>query len=238
VLQRDRPALVRGLLAGASGGSPYERVMVALEDDRDLVRRYAAVFVEEVCGDRMVVDGRLYDVEVDAGKGTLNLKPAEGTLAPLKLTMATQRMVLERTDDLGSVLVVCDPATSIRIPPGTYTLREYEAARKDDRGRTWFLTAGAAGTATTVTVDGEGESVLRFGEPYVPTVYVPEQARRRIGTRPRQVSLAFKILGQAGETVASVVRREGSRNHMPEAPAYRIAAASGELITQGVFRYG
>lgn len=206
---------------------------------------------EQVCGDWLLVNDKLFEVSIDAAKGLLSLTPVNENLASLKLTMKTERMSL-CTEDGKHCLIMYKPAKEIKIPQGRYKLLSYEVFRKDEQGDLWRLCAAATKESPLVTV-GESQSVFEFGEPYVPMVDIHKTWRADSpGSKKglyQQVFLMFNVEGKAKELLTDLSHISGTKTHIllsekknlghrPKEPTYKVMKADGKVVQSGFFEYG
>jgi len=202
------------------------------------------MFDEQTLGDWLLVNNKLYSVNINTAEGKMTLTPVTEKLVPLKLAMKTERISLCMEDNKQSMMIY-QPGKEIRIPQGKYRFLAYEAFKKDDQGDLWRLCAAATLKSPIVTVDGSSKSVLEFGEPYMPIVDV-----RRIGEKSsNRASLAFNVEGKGKEFLTDLSHISGDKTkiqlseeegleHRPKAPTYKIVKADGEVVKQGSFEYG
>ncbi|MCE5248588.1 hypothetical protein LLG96_00060 [bacterium] len=203
----------------------------------------------QTCGDYLLVNGKLFEMNISTAKGTVTLTEITKGLAPLKLTMSTKRLSLY-TEDKKHCLIMYEPGNTIMIPKGKYRLLTYEVFRKDEQGDLWRICAGATAESPWITVDGASEAILTLGEPYTPTVAIPKMSipNAQIKTgRSSRLSLSFNIEGTGGEFLSELSRISGNKSaipvssrlkNRPKEPTYRIVRADGEVVAQGNFEYG
>lgn len=198
---------------------------------------------EQVCGDWLLVNDKLFEVRINAAKGLLSLTPVSGeNLASLKLAMKTERMSLG-TEDGKHCLIMYKPAKEIKIPQGRYKLLSYEVFRKDEQGDLWRLCAAATKESPFMTL-GEGQFVYEFGEPYVPIVDV-----LKAGVGGERFYFMFNVEGKAKELLTDLSHISGTKTnillsekknlgHRPKEPTYKVMKADGEVVQSGFFEYG
>ena len=205
-----------------------------------------SVYNEQPCGNLLVLDGNLFDVKISISEGKVTLTPVTENLATVRLAMAAENMTLYSQNDNDWVMMY-RPGTAVMIPQGTYRSMLYTAVRKDEQGDEWFLAALETNRSPSVTVDGRTDAILKFGEPYVPMVTVPEGSRQAVSEGERQVRLMFTVSGAGNEMLAELTRVSGTRTRIPlseesrdrpKEPTYRIMKADGEIVAQGSFEYG
>lgn len=200
----------------------------------------------QVCGNLLLVDGRLFDVNISTPEGKMTLKPVTESLVPLNLPMATERMTVY-TEDGRSCLMMYRPGNEAMIPRGKYRLLGYTVLRKDEQGDEWFLAAAATADISSVTVDGSTHPSLRFGEPYVPVIELSEAAKQGVREGATQVRVGFIVEGGGKERLADLSRVSGNRTRIelsaenpnrPKEPTYKIVQPDGQIVAQGSFEYG
>jgi len=204
------------------------------------------VYATQPCGDKLLVNATLFDMNINTNESRLVLKPVTENLVALRLAMATDRITLY-TEDGSCCVMMYRPGTEVIVPRGSYRFLNYTVRRKDEQGDEWLLAAQATTESPSVTVDGRGDALLKFGEPYVPTVGVPEWSRQAVIEGLTQIPLMFIVTGQGKEVLAELTRISGTRTRIPlseenrnrpKEPTYIIARADGEIVTQGSFEYG
>jgi hypothetical protein len=196
----------------------------------------------QICGDWLVVNDKLFEVSINTAKGKMTLMPATDNLGSLELAMKTERISLY-TEDGKHCLMMYRPSKKIKVPAGKYRLLKYQAFKQDKQGDLWRLCASANTESPFITVSGNREAVLKFGEPFVSKVNV------RVKEGSSRASLSFAIEGQAKESLADLSHISGDKTqiplseeedlgHRPKEPTYKIVKADGEVVTQGSFEYG
>ncbi len=201
-----------------------------------------------VCGNRLFLDGQLYDVDISTPKSRMVLTPTTYTLTAVSLPYAPRKLVLYTK--AGDSIMAREPGKVIRVPAGTYRLASYQLYEKDKQGDTWRIEAWAS-TDTSFVDIAEGLPVaLAFGEPYKPVANVPSSSREVFEKGDADaVSIDFEIFGRVGEIVTDLERVSGSRtdvpmatsqgnSNLPKEPTYKIIRLDGELVAQGSFSYG
>ncbi len=202
----------------------------------------------QVLGSLLFVNGRLYDLNISTAQGKMTLTPVTEGLTPLKLAMATEGMTLY-TEDGTQCVMMYRPGTGVMIPEGKYRLLGYTVLQKDGQGDEWFLATAATTDTPSVTVDGTTGPTLRFGEPYVPVIEVPEAARQSVREGATQVRIGFIVEGAGKERLADLSRVSGNRTRIelsasngfrnrPKEPTYKIVQPDGQIVAQGSFEYG
>ena len=191
---------------------------------------------------------RLFRVRFRQTEAKLTLVPLENATGKLDLSMDVKRLVLS-SGEKGLGIMWFDPPRVLPLPPGSYRLVSYQAARKDDGGNEWVLRASfTPGKAPLATVTAGGKALLRFGEPFTPKVAVyarfPKKAKKGAVT----ARLSFTLTGIAGEKVTdlrsttykkSSVPRSASRKYRPKEPSYEVLdLPSLAVAARGSFHYG
>ncbi len=198
-------------------------------------------FAEQISGDWLLVNDRLFEVSINTPENKLTLTPIDKNLATLKLPMKMERISL-CTEDGKHYLNIYQSVKEIRIPRGKYRLLSYEVFRKEKKGDLWRLYATATIESPFVTVDGGNESLLEFGEPYTPIVDI----REGLSTL---VSLTFRVEGKGKELLTDLSHISGNKTHIrlskkkrfghrPKEPTYKIVNANGKVVEKGSFEYG
>lgn len=124
------------------------------------------------------------------------------------------------------------------IPQGRYRLLTYEVFRKNDQGDLWRLSAGATLESPFINVGGSSESVLEFGEPYVPIVNIRGSVASRyylMFNEERAVPTEF--IGRAVAETEEVFfpTPGGQRNCLKchDGPPYTIPLPAGVRLDRG-----
>ena len=141
-------------------------------------------------GNLLLLEDEIYEVSVDIAGGRMTLTPATAKLMPLKLAAECDSMSIVSTDASQCVMML-RPGGKVKVPQGEYRLVAYQALKKDAQGDLWRLRARAGRDSAVASVGGDGKHSLVLGEPYTPTVYVPEFARRRLDTGESVAELAL-----------------------------------------------
>jgi len=202
----------------------------------------------QVCGDLLLVSGSVFEFSISTAESKLTITPTDEKLFPMKLPMATKRITLYTKDGVHCVMMY-RPGTRIALPAGDYRLLDYAVTRKDRHGDEWLLEAVASNDSPPVTVDAGTRSSLRFGEPYVPVVEVPQEIRQALRDGDvTDVPLLFSITGAGKEIVTDLARISGDRTRIPlskmnrfrnrpKEPAYKVIQPDGQIVAQGSFEY-
>ncbi len=208
----------------------------------------------QTLGDWLLVGDKSFAVRVNTAEGKMTLVPRSEGLNALTLTAAAERLSLY-TEDGNRCMMVYQPGETIMVPPGKYRMLTYQLLRKDLQGDLWQLVAGGTKKSPFVTVDGSGEAVLKFGEPYVPIAEVPERYMDNVRNGSsshvqfsfNQVQLSFNVEGAGKELLTDLRRLSGNRTRIklskkspgrPEEPTYMIWKTDGEIAARGSFEYG
>ena len=196
----------------------------------------------QVCSDLFQLNDQLYEVRINTTEGKMTLAPVTKDLVPLHLAMKVERIQLY-TEDGKNCLMMFQPSQKIKVPAGKYRLYDYQVFKKDEQGDLWRLRAAATTESPYVTVDGKSDSLVEFGEPFVPIVDVVTRG----GTS--RAYLLFNVEGKCKEFLTDLSHVAGTQTtiplseeedlgHRPKEPTYKIIKADGEVVTQGSFRYG
>ncbi len=198
-------------------------------------------FESFVLGNRLYLNGTLYDVDVDITDGKMTLAPISEGLVRMKTAMAFEELQLFSADRKRTIMLH-EPGESISLPPDEYRLLFYRAYRHDEQGDRWTVYGeGAVPGAASILVKSGEDGVLPYGEPFVPTM--PIKGRTLWGNG---VEFGFLLEGSGGEeghvqhivgakTKLPLSTRERNR---PKEPSYKITKADGEIVAQGTFKYG
>ena len=194
----------------------------------------------------LLLESALYDVRVDIPGERLVLTPTTEKLAPLKLSMPTQRLTLQAKEG-GRIVVMREPATEAMLPPGEYRLVEYGCERKDEEGDLWRIAAAGSTQGPFVPVNGEKTALLKFGEPFAVAAGLSPGGLKGWSKGKEEVPLSFSLNGAGDEYVTDVSRiaggqtktrmSAGSRSR-PQEPVYEIVKPDGEIVARGTFEYG
>ncbi len=197
----------------------------------------------QLCGDWLVVEDKLFEVNINTVNRKMTLTPMTDNLGSLKLAMETEYISLYTEDGKHSVMMY-RPSKKIKVPAGKYRLYKYQALKKDEQGDLWRLCARATTESPFVVVDRKGEVALEFGEPYLAIVNIihPRAGRSR-------ALIAFNVDGKGKESLIDLSHISGNKTqiplseeedlgHRPKEPTYKIVKADGEVVAQGSFEYG
>ena len=199
-----------------------------------------------ICGDFLVVNGKLFEMDISTVKGILTLIEITDGLVPVKLAMDVEQLSLY-TEDTGQCVNAYQPGETINLPPGSYRILSYQAFRNDKQGDRWRLNAAGTYESLFISVTPNSSPVLEFGEPFVPLVDI--NANIRNSGIASQVPLYFNIEGKGKEFVTNLLHISGDktklnrskirgREHYPKEPSYRIVKSDGEVVASGSFEYG
>ena len=202
----------------------------------------------QVCGDFVMVNGKLYEVEISTARGKLTLTEVTEGLVPLKLAMETERLALY-SEDGEHCLNMYKPESTVLIPAGNYRLLSYQAFRDDEQGDRWRLIAGGSTESPVVSVEQNNGAVLEFGEPFVPIVETQNVGRGSSGEGASDLPLLFNVEGTGRELLTELIHMSGTktkiplsktrgRENRPKEPSYRIVKSDGEIVAVGSFEYG
>ncbi len=221
-----------------------DNMFISQNKDIDLYDR-------QVCGDWLLVKNRLFEVNVSQTKGKMTLTPITQSLVPLKLAVQTEYLSLY-TEGGEHFLMTCQPDKAIHIPKGKYRLFSYKMLKNDDQGDLWRIVGQGMTECPWIDVDGSGDAMLEFGEPYVVSAEVPENrfaAVQGSTTAKTSVFLSFAVRGQGNEDISDLSHIKGDKTkiplskvegltHRPKEPTYTILTAEGKTAAQGSFEYG
>ncbi len=188
---------------------------------------------QQAIGDWLLVGNRLFEVTISQAKERMSLTPVVKNLVPLELAMQPEHVSLY-TEGGKHFLMTCRPDKKINIPRGRYRLYNYSLLKKDDQGDLWSVTARATTECPWINVDGSANIALKFGEPYIAAVDVPERGVINVqGSTSAQSSvfLLFTIRGQGNEDISEISHEKGDKTkipfsknegmiHRPEEPTY------------------
>lgn len=198
-------------------------------------------------GDHLILGETCFGVEVDIPQGHLTLTEKTENLQPLKLSQDTQRLVAHARDFKHSVMMY-DPGQTVQLPAGDYRLLSYAMLGKGEKGDVWRVAGGGTEKTPFVTVGGEGEALMEFGEPFVATAEIPRWYREMEHEDGKtQAMINFRIRGAGHEVVTDLGYVSGSGSSIamsskepnrPAEPTYTIVKKNGELVEKGSFEYG
>lgn len=199
-------------------------------------------------GRQLLLEGKLYDVNVDIPQKRLTLTPTSKSLVPLALPAETEHLLLRAVEpaDAQSIMMF-RPGKQAQIPEGKYCAYGYQLIKKDSKGDTWRLRAMPMGNPGAASITAGGGSI-EFGEPYTPVISVdPNSLAAMKRGETTGVQLVFQLEGQAKERVADLRHTAGTKTDIalsqkspdrPQEPAYRVVTDDGEVVAQGSFEWG
>lgn len=199
-------------------------------------------------GRQLLLEGRLYDVNVDIPQKRLTLTPTTKPLVPAKLAAEAEHVLLRALEpaDTQSIMMF-RPGKNPKIPEGKYCPYGYQLIQKDAKGDTWRLRAVPMGNPAAVSVTAAG-GTIEFGEPYTPVISVdPNSLAAMKRGETTGVHLVFQLEGQSKERVVDLRHTEGTKTDIalsqkssdrPQEPAYRVVTDDGEVVAQGSFEWG
>ena len=118
-----------------------------------------------------------------------------------------------------------------KVPAGRYRCVDITWFRKDAAGATWMITdTGNVGKTENLEVRPGATLAVKVGPPLVARVEAP--AETAAGS---EADISLVLEGQAGETYAAGVEKNGQR--MP-APKVRITDEAGKVLAQGNCEFG
>ena len=197
-------------------------------------------------GDLLWLEDKLYEVSVDIAGGRMTLTPATAQLMPLKLAAECDSLSIVSTD-LSRCVMMLRPGGKARVPRGEYRLVAYQILRKDAQGDLWRIRAKAGQDSPVASVGGKRNPSIVLGEPFTPTVYVPESSRDKLDLGGSVADLALVVCGAGNEIVVDLSHVSGTesqialsktRTSRPKEAIYRVITPEGETVAQGAFEYG
>ena len=167
-----------------------------------------------VCGDFLMVNGKLFEVEISTAQGKMTLTEVTEGLVPLKLAMETERLALY--SEVGEhCLNMYKPELTVMIPAGNYRLLSYQVFRDDEQGDRWRLSAGGSTESPVISVEQNSGAVLDFGEPYVPVVEAQNMRRGSTGEGESDLPLLFNVEGKGKELLTDLTHMSGKKTKIP-----------------------
>lgn len=197
--------------------------------------------------DVLVIGSVAYALDLDVGARTMRLTFNAGQAGELIPSMPTEQFVLFNTDTHG-VVSAYEPADRILLPPGPYRLYTYRTLKKDGRGGLWALAACSTREAPEARVMNGTQSILNFGEPFIPFAEVPEWSIQGIQKGfSQQASVEFVIEGAGKERVIDLIRLSGKDTNIalskeeknrPREPEFKVVDPEGKVVVEDHFKYG
>jgi hypothetical protein len=199
------------------------------------------------CGNRIFLEGTLYDLDVDVARSRLTLKPVTEELHPVTLGSSFEHLSLFSGDGR-QVILLHRPPDRVQLPAGSFRLHEYRALSRDPKGALWHLAATATNESRFVHVVPGTPATIPCGEPYTPIVHVPASGIRKTKDGDAEAAaLHFVVQGTGGEVVRDLARIAGRDSSIPMSarkrtrplePSYKIVTEDGEIVAKASFRYG
>ncbi|MCC6489305.1 MAG: hypothetical protein IT364_17525 [Candidatus Hydrogenedentes bacterium] len=188
------------------------------------------------------LNGKLYEVRLDYEAKRFQLKPYAGEMAPVDIGLETERLSLKGSDASPNVMLY-RPGKRVLLPPGKYTLDQYQLVKKAEGGARWYVCALGTDKSPVLSVQKGTNAALSIGGPYAPGVKAsvvkvgPGLFGSLLGRPEKEVAaLNFALIGTWNED-ASQVFPIGAASR-PPAPTYRLRKSDGEIVAQGRFEYG
>ena len=197
-------------------------------------------------GDMLMIGNNLFDTHISINDRKLNLIPITENLAPLQITMKTDRLTLF-TKNKKRCLNLYRPGNEIRIPQNDYRLLGYQVCRNDEQGDEWRLKARGTGKTPMVRLNSQDSAVLTLGEPYRLDVYVLSYKLTSLKKDMRKGSFRLCISGKGFEQMtdishikgnATTIQKSTRKKDRPAEAAYKIVKKDGEIVSNGTFEYG
>lgn len=189
-------------------------------------------------GDFLMLEGKLFKVDLDIPGRMLTLAETSDGLAPLKLAAETEQLTLLGKGESRCVMA-WRPGESVMVPADSYRLVAYRMVREDEQGDRWAMKAQANPMSPFVAAGGD--DALVFGEP-LKGVVTGSQRHESMSVR-----LGLSLRGAGGESIGEVVHISGSRTEIPlsarsrnypKEASYHVAKPDGEVVARGTFEYG
>ena len=199
-------------------------------------------------GDMLLIQDKLFEIKLDFSGGKMSLTEIKKGLSKLKLSVKPEFFSLYTVDGSHFMMAYKPSGNVVMIPEGNYKLMGYQLFRKDDQGDLWCVNAVSSIESKAVSVTQKSEAVLNFGEPFTPTVFLPNIYN--LNSQYKQnTPISFNIEGIGKEIVMYMSRKEGTATKIPlskrqgyesrpQEPTYTIIKPDGEIVSQGVFEYG
>ncbi len=191
-------------------------------------------------GRYLVLDNRVFEVNLDAAREILTLTEITDGLASLPLAAQAEQLTLMARDS-GVGVMARQPGAVMPVPEDAYRMVACRIIRADEWGDQWVIRGEGNDDASFIAATPDAETALVFGDPLVGSV-VGMQARH--GTTYR---LSFRLRGAGDERITEVTRISGTateipistrrRNH-PEEPTYQIVRLDGTVVASGQLDYG
>jgi len=198
---------------------------------------------------RIGIGDTLFDVTLDlnASKLTFAPVPESSDAAKLQLPPDVATLSLQGRQPLAWY----HPAPAIGVPPGSYQVASYRIVRHDPQGDLWRISYPDTSSDDSQAKGGAWRNLqlaagdvkpLAFGEPVRAAVKMEDSIS---GFFSNTASFTFETRGVSGELIT--ISHEGERTKFPLSqnnrerpaePAVKAVKADGEVVWQGVFRYG
>ncbi len=190
----------------------------------------------------LAVGEHLFQSEIVKDGMVLRLTPQEEGVATVanKATFLGMTLYHQSRKEMVGVYGAGDV---LRLPEGDFELVGYTLRKKDEHGNTWEAEGTGKWGKTVFTASAEEPGEISFGEPFVARVVLERVRKGWFGGT--SAILSYEMTGNGGaliDGVDKVATAEGkearSTYTRPKAPAYKVIAPDGEVVTQGRFEYG
>lgn len=194
---------------------------------------------------RLVLDGTVFKVIPDPTGAKLVIEPETVETGPVKLNVPFDLASLSAAD--GSTITVMFPSDSFPLPTGKHSINHYYLSRKDDGDGFWRLKAERGEDTVSLEVAAGTENRWPYGEPFVAGIEAPRLLKESGCRGSSHALMDFTLLGAGKERVADTHRSTGTKSSIamsntsedtPTEPAFKVTKPDGEVVAQGVFRYG
>lgn len=192
--------------------------------------------------DLVLLEDSLFTMKVESAATKLELTPVSEDTVPVTFGSPPDTALLK--DEKRKVtLLLCRPTGNVPIPVGEYRLVQYEISRKAKDGRLWRIEGGGGGETPPLILDsGMRSASWPYGEPFNATA-IPSPYQGSKGWFGNTVNLRFELQGKGKDRVSTppefLVDEAGAFRAPPtQPPGFKVLKADGEVVAQGVFRYG
>jgi len=194
---------------------------------------------------RLVLEGSVFKIIPDSAGAKLVFEPETVETGLVKLNVPFDLANLSAAD--GSTMTVMFPSDTFPLPTGKYTMNHYYLSRKDDGDGFWRLKAERDEDTVSLEVSAGTDNPWPYGEPFVAGIETPQFLEESGCRGSSHALMGFALLGAGKERVAETIRVTGTKSSVAMSESMRIYAAEptfkvtkpdGEIVAQGVFRYG
>lgn len=199
----------------------------------------------QMLGKYLNLKNALFAVSISQIESMLTLTPVTEEVARIELPTDANRISFIGND---AWVMSCLPERTVLAPPGTYRLLDYVLFGDEPTGARWQLTASGTKKSPEITVVAGDIAAYTIGEPFRPTVVVPEWSRKEIQNGMEYANLEMTILGAGKEIVVGLeydnlngktaLAMSQESKYRPKEATYKILKSDGEVATQGSFEYG